>query len=290
MKEEELLIQNIDRFMGRFNGASTLLNGLSQTIFHFLKDQAIVIPNPCYGKIIYENPDDYCYPEVKALFDENREAFKRFYEESLSEYYNHENMSRIPKEKKNETGFYWNNGRYGPDARVLYSFLAHFNPEKFIEVGVGNSTMIARMAIDDFELKSRIISIDPAPRAEIAHLTDHHIDSSLTTVGTSLFKSMKAGDILFIDGSHVFLPGTDVSYYTINIFPVLQPGVVVHIHDIQLPWEHTAEFRRRHYNEQHVLAAMLVNGMNWDVLFPTHYMVKEKIIPYGGSSLWLQKR
>ena len=53
---------------------------------------------------------------------------------------------------------------------ALYTIIAETKPNRYVEVGYGNSTLVAHKAIQDNDLDTRIISIDPFPRAEIDSL------------------------------------------------------------------------------------------------------------------------
>ena len=49
--------------------------------------------------------------------------------------------------KKSGDGFYYNNPGYGRgDAEMLYNFLRHLKPRRFIEIGCGMSTRLAQLA------------------------------------------------------------------------------------------------------------------------------------------------
>ena len=70
----------------------------------------------------------------------------------------------------------WINGWLpGLDAVSIYGLLATRNPSLYFEVGSGNSTKFARKAIRDNGLRTRIISVDPQPRADIDSLCDEVI-------------------------------------------------------------------------------------------------------------------
>ena len=78
-----------------------------------------------------------------------------------------------------------------------------------------------------------------------------------------LFESLRAGDILFIDSSHVIRSGNDVEYEYFEIIPRLRPGVVIHIHDIFLPLRYQEDWMRKElifWNEQYLLEAMLTHN------------------------------
>jgi hypothetical protein len=257
-----------------------------------LPKQAIITPFPDYGPIVHNVPEIYQFAEIRARMDGERYRYLSFFAESLAQYYYHRNLDSIPASEPGPDGFFWNNGFFGGgDARTLYAMIAWARPTTFLEIGVGNSTRIARKAIREFQTGTRIVSVDPTPRASITDYSDEIITSSVTNVDIAVFRALEPGDILFIDGSHVCNVGTDVPFFFLNVFPVLKPGVIVHIHDIFLPWEYPEAMRVRHYNEQHMLGAMLANSSSWRILMPVHYMARTDAVvpPRGGGSFWIEK-
>lgn len=80
---------------------------------------------------------------------------------------------------------------------------------------------------------------------------------------------MEAGDILFIDSSHILMPGTDVDWLFNRVLPALPPGVLVHIHDIFLPDDYPADWAWRGYNEQQAIGPLLAGG--FQPVFASHY-------------------
>ncbi len=58
----------------------------------------------------------------------------------------------------------------------------------------------------------------------------------MQTVPLDEFASLAAGDILFIDSSHVAKTGSDVNRLYFDALPALAPGVHIHIHDIFSLW------------------------------------------------------
>ncbi len=133
-------------------------------------------------------------------------------------------------------------------------------PGRIVEVGSGYSTRIMRQALKDTNAACEITAIDPAPRAEIAAVADRVIRANVVGVDEAPFRALGAGDILFIDGSHYAFNGTDTPFLLLEVLPSLRPGVVVHVHDIFLPYEYDALFTARSYNEQYVLAGLLLGG------------------------------
>lgn len=171
----------------------------------------------------------------------------------------------------------WINGFFGGlDAASLYAFVASGRPKRYFEVGSGNSTKFARRAIRDHALATTITSIDPAPRWDIDTLCDRVIRQPLEDVDVTLFDELEAGDVLFFDGSHHAFMNSDVVAFWLDILPRLKPGVLVHIHDIFLPYDYPNDWVERHYTEQYLLAvALLAPGSAFDVVFASQFAVRD---------------
>lgn len=184
----------------------------------------------------------------------------------------------------------------GVDAASLYGFVRHLTPALIIEVGCGQSTHVMRRAINDIAPTGagtpRIVCIDPVPRKDISSVADRIIYSSIVGAGDVPFDQLASGDVLFIDGSHYAFGGTDATYLFLEILPRLASGVVVHIHDIFLPYEYPPEFSRRLYNEQYVLAPMILDDASWQVLLPVQSEVRAGRLEArgGGGSFWMRRR
>ncbi len=148
----------------------------------------------------------------------------------------------------------------GLDATSLYGFVAKNNPATYLEVGSGNSTKFVRRAITDHGLRTRIVSIDPHPRAEIDALCDEVIRQPLEDCDLSVFGSLSAGDVCFVDNSHCCFQNSDVTVVFLEVVPRLAPGVLIGFHDIFLPDDYPATWSERYYSEQYVLAAFLLGG------------------------------
>jgi hypothetical protein len=262
----------------------------TRTILNHLIKNAIIVPYPSYGNVVYDLCDGYFYPTIKKQMQLSHDAFVSFFERNLKQYFFHDHLQSISDDETTPNAFFWNNPWFPRgDARALYAFVNYFKPKTFLEVGVGNSTKIARKAISDFGLATTIKSIDPAPRADVSGFSDEVIYESVTNADLKIFQNLESSDILFIDGSHISHAGTDVPFFFLNVFPLLAQGVVVHIHDIFLPWEYGEAMLMRGFNEQHMLAAMIANSRSWEVLFPVHYASRTGIIKQGGGSFWIRK-
>jgi hypothetical protein len=113
-----------------------------------------------------------------------------------------------------------------------------------------------------------ILAIDPAPRADIAGLPGVRVvPSTVQATPSQLFDGLKAGDALFIDSSHILMPGSDVDLLLNRVLPRLPSGVLVHIHNIFLPFDYPPIWGWRAYNEQQGVLPLLTTGA-YDTVFP----------------------
>jgi len=101
-------------------------------------------------------------------------------------------------------------------------------------------------------------------------------------VDSAPFAALEAGDMLFIDGSHILVPGSDTDYLFNRILPPLSAGVLVHIHDMLLPDPYPLAWRWRGYNEQQAVAALLSGGA-FTPLFSSHYVATRMAADVAGS-------
>jgi methyltransferase family protein len=158
------------------------------------------------------------------------------------------------------------------DAAMAYALVRRFQPRRIVEVGSGHSTRFVARAVADGGLATTITAIDPAPRAEIAKLPITLLREAVPHCGPAPFEALRPGDLLMIDSSHILMPGTDVDFLLSSVLPRLEPGTLVHIHDMLLPDDYPAEWAWRGYNEQSGVAALLGSGA-WQPLFSSHWAV-----------------
>lgn len=172
----------------------------------------------------------------------------------------------------------WSGVPYCPfDAVALYTMVQRCKPKTYLEIGSGITTCFAHRGIKDNGLDTRIVSIDPEPRAKIDAICDEVVRFGLETCDLSIFGELEAGDILFFDGSHRSFMNSDVTVFMIDILPMIKPGVVVHIHDITLPWDYDESFRHWHWNEQYLLAVyMMGNRRRINPLLPTAFLCRDQ--------------
>ncbi|MGU3538497.1 class I SAM-dependent methyltransferase [Methylobacterium sp. A54F] len=174
----------------------------------------------------------------------------------------------------------WNNTWFTAlDGAALMTILGSRRPARYLEIGSGQSTCFARRTIDRLGLDTRIVSVDPMPRAEIDHICDRVVRAPLEACDLELFDTLEAGDVLFFDGSHRAFPNSDVTVFFFEVLPRLKPGVIVQIHDIFLPDDYPPEWNARLYNEQYLLAAMMLFGRPpFRVLAPVSYLCADEAL------------
>lgn len=172
---------------------------------------------------------------------------------------------------------FWSNGWiHGMDMVALYGMASLIDAPMYLEIGSGNSTKFVRKAIENNHLKTRITSIDPQPRAEIDAICDRVIRQPLEDVDVAVFDELNDGDILMIDSSHRCFQNSDVTALFLEVLPRLKPGVVIHIHDIFLPFDYPPEWKLRYYSEQYLLAVLLLADTNrYEVLYPCRFMLAD---------------
>ena len=209
---------------------------------------------------------------LRRRFESERAGYRRLLAEMLALA---EPLSRIPADAPAGAGGpHWRNGWLPPlDAASLYALTVRHRPRLYLEVGSGNSTLFVRRAIEDHGLDTRIVSIDPKPRAEVDAICDEVVRTPLEQADLSVFERLGPGDILFVDNSHRAFPGSDVTVFFMEVIGRLSPGVVYGLHDILLPDDYPEHWSRRFYNEQYLLAAYLFGGAGGDeIVFPGRFV------------------
>jgi len=113
------------------------------------------------------------------------------------------------------------------DAAIAYALTRDRRPARIVEVGSGHSTRFFARAIADGGIATRLTAIDPAPRAQLSGLAVEWLRDAVPGVGMAPFAALAAGDFLFIDSSHVLMPGSDVDFLVNRLLPSLPPGVMI---------------------------------------------------------------
>ncbi len=257
-------------------------------LYHFgrvLKRQQLVFidypvtPSARYG---YGKPP---HPKLYDLIAKDRTG----YQATLEKFWEFkESLLKIPTQPTAPLEPSWVNGWLSPfDLASLYCLVALNHPQHYLEVGSGVSTRVAGRAVRDHQLRTRIISIDPQPRAEIDSLCEKVIRQPLESVELEVFDQLAPGDILFIDSSHRVFTNSDVTVLFLDVLPRLQPGVLIHLHDIFLPYDYPPEWRDRYYSEQYLLAAMLLGqSSRFRIALPNAFISHDPQLSAVLAPLW----
>ncbi len=211
-------------------------------------------------------------------------------------------------EKKLKTRYYFENDYYTHnDGIVLYSMIRHLKPKKIIEIGSGFSSAIM-LDTNEHCLNGsvQLCFIDPYPERLYGLLNEQDkqhckvIATDVQAVPLEFYIELDAGDILFIDSSHVVKTGSDLHHILFNILPLLKPGVFIHFHDIFFPFEYPKAWvmAGRNWNENYVLRAFLTNNEKFRIRLFSDYLYKKHTDIYWdlplaynvqGTSLWIEK-
>ena len=192
------------------------------------------------------------------------------------------------------------------DAWMLQAMLRHLEPARVLEVGCGWSSLVTARV--NRELRGGAIDVtcvEPYPPEFLTGGVDgigRLIAAPVQDVPLDAFLALEAGDVLFIDTSHVIKTGNDVQYLYQEVVPRLRPGVAVHIHDIFLPFDYPQEWVLvgRGWNEQYLVESFLAFnrefevtlGVGWLCAFhrPAVAEAAGDAVHGGGGSLWITRR
>jgi hypothetical protein len=196
-----------------------------------------------------------------------------------------DDLARIPPKG---TGAHWcNDFLPALDGASIYSLIASRRPRRYVEIGCGMSTRFAAQAIADHGLGTKIIGIDPEPRSDVAELCSELVRQPLERIESSFWQTIQPDDLVFFDGSHRSFQNSDVTVFFTEIIPQLPSGLVYAIHDICLPFDYPADWSRRYYNEQYMLAAYLLGGANGDqILLPAMWASRRADLHDMLAPLW----
>jgi hypothetical protein len=194
------------------------------------------------------------------------------------------------------------------DAFMLHAMIRHLRPARLIEIGCGCSTCVILDTCEALELPTAVTCIEPYPAYLLGLLRPE--DSSryglrqafVQDVPLTVFEALDAGDILFIDTSHVSKVGSDVNYLFFQVLPRLHPGVVVHFHDIWYPFEYPEDWfaKGMFWNEAYLLRAFLMFNATFEILLWNNFLNRcltdqvragfPLFLEEPGASLWLRRR
>ena len=177
-----------------------------------------------------------------------------------------------------QDAYHYGNGYFEScDAEVAYCMVRHWKPRRIIEIGSGYSTRILAAALRANlwwdGIAGELITVDPNPERLPQNGLGERVSvvaEPVQRIDTRLFKTLMPDDILFLDSSHVVAIGSDVTREYLQILPALNPGVLVHVHDIFLPHDYPRDAVLNNlwfWSEQYLLQAFLSFNSEFEVLW-----------------------
>ncbi len=213
---------------------------------------------------------------LNSIISEYRSEYKKWLNLALAHI---EELRALDDQLRDQVNLptIWRNGYLpGVDIIMLYTMISRLQPGKYLEIGSGMSTHIARQAIRNQGSDTEVVIIDPSPRKAIDGVADTVINQPLEQVDPGIFQSLKSGDVLFMDGSHRILPNSDAMVFFLDIMPRLQKGCIVHIHDVYWPHDYPQFMCDRYYSEQYGLAiSLLSNPDGFNILSANYFISKD---------------
>jgi predicted O-methyltransferase YrrM len=219
--------------------------------------------------------------------------------------------SPFAQEKTGGARYYWDNHIFpASDAAILRAIVLRSRPSRIVEVGSGFSTACMLDTVDEAGLAgTQITCVEPYPQRLYGLLRAQDrerlriIEQPVQEAPMDLFASLGGGDILFIDSTHVLKTGSDVHHELFEILPSLQPGVLIHFHDIHYPFEYPRGWifdSGYSWNEAYALRAFLMYNETFEIVFHGSYfaawhaeLVRQSyplFLRNAGGSLWLRKK
>lgn len=217
--------------------------------------------------------------------------------------------ANFPAQERPPRRYFADNDIYSwGDALVLAAMFDAHRPRRVIEIGSGFSSACMLDLADAMGLPTAFTFVEPyADRlkglltaADAGRCTLH--ETPVQATDPQLYAELDAGDILFIDSTHVSKAGSDVNFELFEILPRLKPGVIVHFHDIFYPFEYPDAWifqSRRSWNEIYILRAFLMFNPAFEVLFFNDYFGRRhadharatlpRFMDNPGGGLWLRK-
>ena len=204
--------------------------------------------------------------------------------------------------------YYFQNEYYlFTDGIILYSMIRHFKPKRIIEVGSGfSSALMIDTNEQFFDGAIQLEFIEPNPKRLYSIFNDKDRENVkvheklVQNIPISKFKELQAGDMLFIDSSHVAKTGSDLNFILFEILPNLNKGVIIHFHDIFFPFEYPKQwvYAGRNWNENYILRAYLMDTEAYKIILFADYLHQKHPDSFAtmplankntGGCLWLEK-
>jgi predicted O-methyltransferase YrrM len=219
-------------------------------------------------------------------------------------------LADVPFDDRPRDGlrYHYRNGVFEhADGLFLHLVLRWLRPARVIEVGSGFSSACILDTVDRLLPATRCVFVDPNRDVLDSVLVPgdrERIDvreQSVQSLPVAVFEELAAGDLLFVDSTHVSKAGSDVNHLYFRVLPALAAGTIVHVHDVFPGFEYPHEWLRegRVWSENYLLRAFLqFNDAFEIVLWPallaevrhTELSRFPKALENTGGSIYLRRR
>lgn len=190
-------------------------------------------------------------------------------------------LEGLPMAQADGAPFYFDNDAFmSGDAEVWYQLVRATKPKRIFEIGSGHSTRLAILATarnraEDLAYRCRHVCVEPYEMPWLEQSGVEVVRNRVEELGVGFFSELGAGDILFIDSSHIIRPQGDVLFEYLELLPALSPGVVVHVHDIFSPRDYPESWlvnQVKFWNEQYLLEAFLADNRCWQIVGALNFL------------------
>ena len=183
--------------------------------------------------------------------------------------------------------FYTDNSSFSYGcAAATHALIRKLKPRQVIEAGSGFSSRVIAAALraneKDSGKRAEYTVVDPFPGEGLERLpgVGRVLRQRVERLEADVFRTLGENDILFVDSGHTVRAGGDVNSLVLDILPVLAPGVVVHFHDIALPYEYAEVYFtnprfRVFWTEAYLLQAFLCHNAAYEVLLAMNFLMRD---------------
>lgn len=241
------------------------------------------------------------FPGIELRLDEQMKLLEKVAERAVD--------YPFPAQPSQEFRYHYENDFFPlTDGTIYHALLRYWRPSQVVEIGSGFSSALLLDTRDHFlesDTTCTFIEPDTSRLRSLLRPADGDvriIESRLQECEEDIFGLLRAGDILFVDSSHVSKVGSDVNEIVFNVLPRLQAGVYVHFHDIYYPFEYPLSWLEKGWawNEAYLLRAFLQFNDAFEVVLWNRFIttalyesipeqLKKLLLPGTGGSIWLRK-
>ena len=194
------------------------------------------------------------------------------------------------------------------DATLLYAMIRSLRPGRVLELGSGQSTLVTAQAARENAADGHPLELevyDPFPSVVGDALPGlGRLERLLAQdVPPHAFERLQAGDVLFVDTTHTVKVGGDVNFIVLEVLPRLAEGVLVHLHDIFLPYEYPKKWLEDfglYWTEQYLVQAFLAFSSGYEVLVALHALQRDRrtqiadmlapaAVDWPGGAFWMRR-